>query len=542
MSEQLAKKCPSWFSDYDRIKTSGFESLYTAINYPKSKDTEIRSYLETSLEEFQKITKGILENGVLEEICNLYSMPSLRFFKGIFQLCLSCARSVDPANIISHQIQKDTLVEDNELLRLKAACYTPIKKYLASLLQDDQDQAAYQELTECFMICKKSDDILFHHEFYQLQIDKGIPSDLIAVEYPYLESFLKSYCKPLSFGHELLTRYYTSHHRNLEAAKLMSNLAHQPLIQENPIPLEGRIVWLQKALVAARNEQSKLFPKVAIETKEKDEVSKFVEQIEATLAVAQVQANMKSELDFFPNATTRNKAKAQISEALYSIQDLFQQFALPFQLYESTLSLFKLGMRSSAEIKNIWAKIISNIMNTPRSTMTVVQALQQKVINLGQQHYPNDFVFPIDFLIDQLEQCNLSLYSRSNNAGPNVYWVGETFLQIQPYRVPYNVLIRNYWDVLNQWEKSKDTSEVVLIVAALCRLLLDYQLSLNQKEYMNYTSLRVDSIIDGIATIMTTYGPKESNLPIVKESQGLLKSIREENAKIQPVYRSTRFV
>lgn len=50
MSEFLAKNCPSWFSEVDRIKTSGFELLYTAINYPRSKETERRSYLEASLE------------------------------------------------------------------------------------------------------------------------------------------------------------------------------------------------------------------------------------------------------------------------------------------------------------------------------------------------------------------------------------------------------------------------------------------------------------------------------------------------------------
>lgn len=51
--------------------------------------------------------------------------------------------------------------------------------------------------------------------------------DLLSVDTDYLESFLKKYCKPINYGHELLARYYSSRGRFFDAAKLQIGLATQ---------------------------------------------------------------------------------------------------------------------------------------------------------------------------------------------------------------------------------------------------------------------------------------------------------------------------
>jgi len=103
-------------------------------------------------------------------------------------------------------------------------------------------------------------------------------------------------------------------------------------------------------------------------------------------------------------------------------------------------------------------------------------------------------------------------------------------------KVPYHILIRNYWDLLNQFDKS----ETLFLVLTLCKLLSAYQGKLNPKEIVNYTSLRVDRIIDGISTTLPTFGPKESNFKLTRDCKEMMKAIRDENERIQPQYRSNR--
>jgi hypothetical protein len=52
MADILSEKCSSWFTKTDRIKTKGFELLYSALNSPKLRDSEKKSLLESSLEVF----------------------------------------------------------------------------------------------------------------------------------------------------------------------------------------------------------------------------------------------------------------------------------------------------------------------------------------------------------------------------------------------------------------------------------------------------------------------------------------------------------
>lgn len=68
-----------------RILISGFEMLYSALNSPhvqmRERDVERRALLEASLDLFMQITKYIVDNKHLVEICLHYA--SLKFFKGI---------------------------------------------------------------------------------------------------------------------------------------------------------------------------------------------------------------------------------------------------------------------------------------------------------------------------------------------------------------------------------------------------------------------------------------------------------------------------
>lgn len=153
----------------------------------------------TRHQQFESITQGIIENNFLGEICNLYSLPSVKFYKGVIQLCLSCAKTVDPANIITTQLQRNNMEDlglpiflsfyfffsvsvfgllftliflDQDLKNRKLACYEPIAKILISLIQQVQNEkeqeAPYHDLLNCFKICKKADDPLFHYFFYQV--------------------------------------------------------------------------------------------------------------------------------------------------------------------------------------------------------------------------------------------------------------------------------------------------------------------------------------------------------------------------------------
>lgn len=123
--------------------------------------------------------------------------------------------------------------------------------------------------------------------------------DLLSVDTEYLESFLKKHCRPRSYGHELLARFYVSRERFLDAAKLQLSLALQPYIfffyiffltyfylffSDANLMFESRLVFLQSAGGSARKAQSSISVSSAEATR-KEEAEKLVEEIESLLQV-----------------------------------------------------------------------------------------------------------------------------------------------------------------------------------------------------------------------------------------------------------------
>lgn len=478
MADILSLNCPSWFTATDRIKTKGFEMLYSAMNSPhvqmRERDLERRSLLEASLELFMQITKYIVENKHLVEICMHYA--SLKFFKGVIPLCLACVKAVDPNNLCERAYKGGEEIDQN-ILAQRLRCYEPIKMVLTDLVHSNGPP---ELLRSCFKLCRKSDDFIFHDVFYQLQIDMQITKDLINQETPFLEDYLKHRCRPKLVALQLLARYYTKRGRLCEAAASQKNLA---LIIEPNVTLVNRLLWLQEALIMCHGATAEISVATALSSAhEKDKIEKLSNEITNIIQITSLQLDMSSELELGDRDPVEvEAAKNELAKKIYDLQELFSQFASPLKLYESTLKLFKLA---NADNRGLLETLWKNIVHTTLSRTTVhadrLTLLRQLVLKLGKEHYPNDLIFPVPFIIKLLEKVTkdfvpLTSYMSSpksptypttfNHAASDRYWLIETLLQVG---VPYTLLIQSYWELV-----SNDRHDALCIV--LSKLLFEYQ-------------------------------------------------------------------
>jgi hypothetical protein len=62
---------------------------------------------------------------------------------------------------------------------------------------------------------------------YRWYLDQGLSMELLQLQTPYLEQFLKSYCEPKSLSLDLLWRYYVKQKKYSQAAAILLQLAQR---------------------------------------------------------------------------------------------------------------------------------------------------------------------------------------------------------------------------------------------------------------------------------------------------------------------------
>ncbi|RAL48081.1 hypothetical protein DM860_017872 [Cuscuta australis] len=340
---------------------------------------------------------------------------------------------------------------------------SPIRPVAQSFL----DQASRKKyICQIVQIGVQSHDRLFHEYLYRRLIDLGLDDELLEYGGPDLVPFLQSagreslqevrtvsgVMSPTSpQGHsrvpmpsnqtkyvELLARYYVLKKQHILAAHVLVRLAEQRAADAGDVPsLEQRRQYLSNAVLQAKS---------ASETNGVSDAGRnaldngLLDLLQGKLTVLQFQIKIKDQLDAM---ASRLEASSSTSESavngtvpsggqpvdnkflqslkektrelsldLKSITQLYNEYAMPFELWEICLEMLYFasysGEADSSIARETWARLIDQALSS--GGIAEACAVLKRV---GSNIYPGDgAVFPLDTLCLHLEKAALDRVAR----------------------------------------------------------------------------------------------------------------------------------
>jgi len=427
----LRERCPSIFRKEDHIRCIAEEHLLSAraAGNPKA----MLAHLDDSLKYFMSIAAHIV--GSIEDICDEYQF--LRYYSGVVSLVISATEQIDPSDLALsyHNDPNRGNVEGSGFyeFQLKQKCYSCVVKVLEELfpqatiapvsfpsipIDEQKHRPGMNELSEIergkdpIQLLFRSTDKLLHVEMYNWFMSYGLKSQLLEICIKYDSPFLEDYLKDIS-ELELLSSYYITLYKFPEAAQCLEKLAFRNPYHGRDHPRKllfadsmdtpqerGKIPTLEKRV-------NKYLAKAVSCAKSCRAQGKILQDLNEKMEVAQIQLGIFNALSVMPIPPGDDvllkevkRATDELQGELYSISDLYNKYARRFGLWESCLDIVRVsGHTDPSLVKKLW----TDIYETAAETGGDISSLAKKIIKVGQRMYPNELVFPVEWLCNFLE-------------------------------------------------------------------------------------------------------------------------------------------
>ncbi|XP_078429938.1 nucleoporin 155 [Wolffia australiana] len=367
------------------------------------------------------------ESADLRSLCKRFE--DLRFYEAVVRLPLQKAQSLDPENDAGRR-----------------ECYEIVAGALQSLTSDSGkssngqsllDQSAKKKYTlQIVQLSVQWPDQVFHEYLYGKMIDLGLENELL--DYggldlvPFLQSAGREHSVEGSVSGQtvkyldLLAKYYVLKRQHHLAAHVLYRLAERRCTDSSAGPtLEQRQQYLSNALLQAKSSTAQTSSDGAL-----------LEMLEGKLTVLRFQMKIKEELEYiatsmseersttldsssgdpFPRGTLvaeENSAEAARAKSqelgldLKSITQLYNEYAVPFELWEVCLEMLNFarysGDADSQIVRETWARLLDQALS--RGGVAEACAVVKRV---GSVLYPGDGAsIPLNTLCLHLEKSAL---------------------------------------------------------------------------------------------------------------------------------------
>ncbi|GAA5918079.1 hypothetical protein JCM8208_001213, partial [Rhodotorula glutinis] len=435
ISETLQQRCGSFCSADDVLLYKAIEAMRRAKDtYDSGERTEC---LRESLRLFTKAA-GHLSLERLQEICKEYT--SLRYALGVIDLALACAHKWDPsdravsfwldeqpssdprASAFSQRQTCHRLVFD-ALKAMDAALDEASRSGRAGAAEDADGMR-----TNAYNKALAVRDDFFHAELYDWYLSRNLTDQLLETRTPYLEGFLAREPTTLEKS-DLLWQYYVRTGRYARAAQVLASLAESAAF---PLSLQKRVEYLSLAVGNAKSQQSS--------SSSRGDAVQFLTDVEEKLEVAQVQIEIFRAIEEGSLPSDEKQAWLEkVEERLFTITELYADFAEPLELLEIILLIFHVSdHRDPFLVTATWEAILSRAQE--EQPENPVDAVAAKVTQLGQRFHTSDVSFPLAELIALLERFS---FERKSDARPG--WVA---LAIRDAGVPFEAIYSVYEELI----------------------------------------------------------------------------------------------
>ncbi|XP_044520250.1 nuclear pore complex protein Nup155 isoform X2 [Gracilinanus agilis] len=383
--------------------------------------------LRESLKEYQKISNQV-------DLCNVCAQyRQVRFYEGIVELSLTAAEKKDPQGLGLHfykhgEPEDDTVglqafqerltsykcITDTlqELVnQSKAAPQSPSvpKKPGPPVLSSDPNMLSNEEAGHHFeqmlKLAQRSKDELFSIALYNWLIQADLADKLLQIASPFLEPHLVRMAKidqnKVRYM-DLLWRYFEKNRSFSNAARVLAKLAD---MHSTEISLQQRLEYIARAILSAKS--STAISSIAAD-------GEFLHELEEKMEVARIQLQIQDTLQRqYSHHPSVQDAISQLDSELMDITKLYGEFADPFKLAECKLAIIHCaGYSDPILVQTLWQDIIEKELNdsVAMSSSDRMHALSLKIVLLGKIYAGTPRFFPLDFIVQFLEQqvCSLN--------------------------------------------------------------------------------------------------------------------------------------
>ncbi|PVV01718.1 hypothetical protein BB560_003851 [Smittium megazygosporum] len=395
ISTKLGEQCKFFFSPKDMKLYRALEYLREAQNYRDSNtDPEKqRVLLERCLGLFVE-SGALLGEKRFRECVKVFE--DFHWESGALNLCYRCAMFEDPENLgleyykievskidVSDLVQNQLLEYYKEKYVWRTFCY----RLALEMIKPQNSPINKQLLSQALA----SNDVLFHLVIYDYLISENMDSVLIQIDTPYIVEYLRM-GSPSIKKIDLLWRHFVHVSKFAEASTLLYDLAKGKIILG--ISLKDKIEYLSLAI--ANGKSAQLYQPNSL-------TSSFCKSMDDQFKTAQIQIEI---LHILKSRDDSSEEIDKLNSNLYNVSELYDHFALKFDMYEQILLLFKLAnYQNRVQVFEVWVNLISKSLERPPfEDMTIggddldIFSALSKVSKIGSRLYPSESSFPIDIV------------------------------------------------------------------------------------------------------------------------------------------------
>ncbi|WZZ18938.1 hypothetical protein YC2023_112027 [Brassica napus] len=450
ISGRLREGCPSYFKESDYKFFLAVERLERAALASDAEEKE-----NVAREAFSFLSK-VPGSADLRTVCKRFE--ELRFYEAVVCLPLQKAQALDPdGDAFNDQI--DASIREHALAQRKQ-CYEIIANALRSLVSSMLEEASRRQyISQIVHLGVQSTDKAFREYLYTAMIELGLENELLEYGGPDLVPFLKNAGSPasevgaVSSGSsgtqissdqakyfDLLAKYYVSKRQHVLAAHVFLRLAERHTIIPGDSPtLEQRRQYLSLAVLQAKNASNSdglvgsaqgasdsglldlLEGKLAVlqfQIKIRDKLEAIASSLESSVAMQDSDQNEPvldgDSSDDSSLANAANEKAMELSLELKNITQLYNEYAVPFELWEICLEMLYFanysGDADSSIIRETWARLMDQALS--QGGIAEACSVLKRV---GSHIYPGDgVVLPLDVLCLNLEKAALVSSSYSS--------------------------------------------------------------------------------------------------------------------------------
>ncbi|KAI0536634.1 Non-repetitive/WGA-negative nucleoporin C-terminal-domain-containing protein [Xylaria digitata] len=454
VADALRRKCGSFCSADDVVIFKAQEQLQKASE-PSLNPNVSRTLLHDSLKHFQKVA-GSLSQANLEAAIQQYIQ--LRYYAGAIQLCLLVADARDRGKSALYWINDGKPAGDPRAKTFdqRRVCYDLIHRVLLDLdaassrepeTVDNKPTLIATKRAEAYDVVNSSTDEVFHLDLYDWYIEQGWTERLLAIDSPYVTTFLRRLASKDVAHAELLCRFYTMRTMYFNAARVQSELAQSDFT----LGIKERLHLLSRAKTNAS---------VMTAGVSRQEQQLLNHDVTELLDVANIQDDLLERLKSDTRIPSERQPEIQkaLDGKIQPLSDLFNLYADQAGYYDLCLIIYHVAdFRNPTTIAQTWTSLIQQ---THDEVLEQAVAFQEQTQNSGvapgdppPQPYEvlvtkieeichrsskDSFIFPVPSLMPNI--CRYAVENgQDGRIGADVNWPINLFLHLD---VSHDLVVR----------------------------------------------------------------------------------------------------
>ncbi|KAK4050871.1 hypothetical protein OIV83_003293 [Microbotryomycetes sp. JL201] len=398
ISETLQQRCGSFCSADDVLLYKAIESLRRAKD--ASDSSERTESLRESLRLFTKAARH-LSFDRMKEVCTEYN--ALRYPLGTIDLAVACAQEWDMSDkALSFWLEGRPANDQRApVFELRSKCYETVFESLQKMddLLNEAANSTAPDAPSCNLRTNAYNkalsvrDELFHSQLYDWYLSRGMTDQLLEARTPYIESYLSREPTTLEKS-DLLWQYFVRMSRYGNAAVVLAHLAETLAF---PLSVFKRVEYLSLAVGNAKSQ---------LPSSHAGDSVQFLIDLEEKLEVAQVQVEIYRAIqDSDMDQDERSRWLDRVEDRLYTITELYTEFAEPLELLEIILLIFHVSdHRDEFLVSATWEAIVARVQE--QNPDSVIDVSYGKIVDLGRRFHSSDVAFPLLFLLNLFEKLS----------------------------------------------------------------------------------------------------------------------------------------